>query len=66
MPKNVCYVEEEEEIVLKPFHIEGHTSIHFKDQSNNIYGLTWDHIGRIDGNKIKYYTYDVDALYHHW
>ena len=51
-------IEEEEEIVLvEHCRIEGHELVVYKDKANIVYDINFEALGRLDGNKIIYFTY---------
>ena len=51
-------IEEEEEIVLvEHCRIKGHELVVYKDKANIVYDINFEVLGRLDGNKIIYYTY---------
>lgn len=51
-------IEEEEEVVLiERYLIKGHDLVYYKDKANIVYSIKVEPIGRIDGNKIIYFTF---------
>ena len=51
------YEEEEEVVLLEHCLIKGHNSIIYKDNSNMVYDINFEILGRLDENKIIYFTY---------
>ena len=52
-----CIGEEEEYVLLEHCRIKGHGLIFYKDKANIVYDIYYQVLGRLDGNKIIYYTY---------
>ena len=52
-----CIGEEEEYVLLVHCRIKGHGLIFYKDKANIVYDIYYQVLGRLDGNKIIYYTY---------
>jgi len=51
------YEEGEEVVLLEHCKIKGHDLIYYKDKSNIVYGSNFEILGRLDENKIIYFTF---------
>lgn len=56
---DLCIEEGEEVVLLECCEIKGHDLISYKDKSNIVYDINFQAIGRLDGNKIIYFTFKL-------